>query len=62
MLGLASRWGVKGLDGFAAQLARDFLAAASDVTKPEAARIDAARQLIDLRKTDPQAARTSSPW
>ena len=36
---------------------RDFLAAASDASKPEAARIDAARQLIDLRKTDPQAAR-----
>ncbi len=57
MLGLASRWGVKGLDGFVAGLARDFLAAASDASKPEAARIDAARQLIDLRKTDPQAAR-----
>ncbi len=57
MLGLASRWGVKGLDGYVAQLARDFLAAASDETKPEAARIDSARQLIDLRKADPRAAR-----
>ena len=57
MLGLASRWGVKGLDEYTAQLARDFLAAASDEKKPEAARIDAARQLIDLRKTDPKAAR-----
>ena len=57
MLGLASRWGVKGLEPFVAGLARDFLAAASDASKPEAARIDAARQLIDLRKADPQAAR-----
>jgi putative membrane-bound dehydrogenase-like protein len=57
MLGLASRWGVKGLEGYVAQLASDFLAAASDESKPEGARIDAARQLIDLRKTDPQAAR-----
>ena len=57
MLGLASRWGVKGLDEYTAQLARDFFAAASDEKKPEAARIDAARQLIDLRKTDPKAAR-----
>ena len=57
MLGLASRWGVKGLDAFVAELARDFLAAAADESKPEAARIDAARQLIDLRKADPQAAR-----
>jgi putative membrane-bound dehydrogenase-like protein len=57
MLGLASRWGVKGLDEYTAQLARDFFAAASDEKKPEAARIDAARQLIDLRKADPKAAR-----
>ena len=57
MLGLASRWGVKGLDEYSAQLARDFFAAASDEKKPEAARIDAARQLIDLRKSDPKAAR-----
>ena len=57
MLGLASRWGVKGLDAFVAGLARDFLAAASDGSKPEAARIAAAGQLIDLRKADPRAAR-----
>ncbi len=57
MLGLASRWGVKGLDEYVAALATDFLAAASDAAKSEAARIAAARQLIDLRKTDPRAAR-----
>ncbi len=57
MLGLASRWGVKGLDAFAAGLAKDFLAAACDASKPEAARIAAARGLIDLRKADPRAAR-----
>ncbi|SIO57672.1 hypothetical protein SAMN05444166_5459 [Singulisphaera sp. GP187] len=57
LLGLASGWGVKGLDGYTAQLARDFLAAASDERKPESSRVDAARQLIELRKTDPKAAR-----
>ena len=57
MLGLASRWGVKGLDDYVAQIAKDFLAAASDQSKPEAARIGAAQELIDLRKTDLQAAR-----
>ncbi len=57
MLGLASRWGVKSLDGFIAQLARDFLASASDDKASDLARMDAARQLIDLRKNDPQAAR-----
>ena len=56
MLGLASRWGVKGLEGYIAQLAKDFLAVAGDPAKSDAARIDAARQLVDLRKTDPQAA------
>ena len=33
MLGLASRWGVKGLDGYVAQLAKDLLAAAADSAK-----------------------------
>ena len=57
MLGLASRWGVEGLDAFVAALAKDLLASASDEKATEAARLDAARQLIDLRKADPQAAR-----
>jgi putative membrane-bound dehydrogenase-like protein len=58
MLGLASRWGVKGLDGYVAQLVKDFLAVASDDSKPASIRIEAARQLIDLRKDDPQTGRT----
>ena len=57
MLGLASRWGVTGLEPFVAGLARDFLATASDASKSDTARIDAAGQLIDLRNADPQAAR-----
>jgi hypothetical protein len=58
MLGLASRWGLKGLDGYVTQLAKEFLINASDDTKSAAIRIEAAQQLIDLRKSDPQAART----
>ena len=57
MLGLASRWGVGGLDAFVAALAKDLLAAAADPRAADAARLDAARQLIDLRKNDPRAAR-----
>ena len=58
MLGLATRWGVKGLDAYIAQLAKDFTATASDESKATVpSRIEAARQLIDLRKTDPGAAR-----
>jgi putative membrane-bound dehydrogenase-like protein len=56
MLGLAARWGVKGLAPHVAGLARDLLAAASDQSRPEAARIAAAGQLVDLRKSDPRAA------
>ena len=56
MLGLASRWGVKGLDTFMAGMAKDFLAIAGDDKQLDATRVDAARQLIDLRKTDAKAA------
>ncbi len=56
MLALTSRWGVKGLEEFVAQIAREFLALAGDAAKPDAERIDAARQLIDLRKVDAQPA------
>ena len=58
MLGLASRWGVKGLEGhMGPSFARDLLAVAADPGKSDAARIDAGGQLIDLRKSDPQAVR-----
>ncbi|AGA27057.1 PVC-type heme-binding CxxCH protein [Singulisphaera acidiphila] len=57
MLGLASRWGLKGLDGYVAQLAKDLLTVAADSAKSDSARINAARQLVDLRKDDAQAAR-----
>ncbi len=56
-LGLASRWGLKGLDGYVAQLAKDLLVVAADSATGDARRIDAARQLIELRKNDPQTAR-----
>jgi uncharacterized protein len=57
MLGLASRWGVEGLEGHVARLAKDLLADAADPAKGEVARIDAAKQLIELRRSDAQAAR-----
>ncbi|MDB5351799.1 MAG: putative rane-bound dehydrogenase [Planctomycetota bacterium] len=56
LIGLASRWGVKSLDEYAKQIAGAFLATASDESKPEVGRLDAARQLIELRKTDARAA------
>ena len=56
MLGLASRWGVKGLDTFMAGMAKEFLAVAGDEKQLDATRVDAARQLIDLRKSDAKTA------
>ena len=58
LIGLANRMGAEGLDRFAAEIAEGFLAAAADETKADADRIDAARQLIDLKKTDAEAAQS----
>ena len=57
LIGLATRWGAKNLDQFAREIAAGFLASASDAMKSDAARVDAARQLIELRKNDAQAAK-----
>jgi putative membrane-bound dehydrogenase-like protein len=56
MLALATRWGVEGLDAIVDALAAELLATASDESKPEPARLDAAGQLVELRPEDPRAA------
>jgi hypothetical protein len=53
---LASRWGSKALEGHVAEIAQGFLAVATDEKQGDAARVGAAAQLIDLRKTDVDAA------
>ena len=57
MLGLASRWNVKGVEEQVAALAEELLATAADPEKSDADRIDAGEQLVELRKRDPQAVR-----
>ena len=56
MLGLAARWELKGLDAMVATASAEMLATASAVAKPDGARIEAARQLIELRRSDAKAA------
>lgn len=53
---LAERWGSKGLEKYAGEVAASLLAAAREESKPDQARIDAARQLVEFRKTDTQTA------
>ena len=57
LVGLANRWGAKGLERYTAEIAGTLLAQASDESRPDEARIDAARQYVELRKKDPDAAR-----
>jgi len=58
LVSLAGRWGSKGLDRYTAEIAEGLLATARDESKSEAARIDAARQLVAFRKADAEAARS----
>ncbi len=53
---LGNRWGSEAFAKFSAEIAKNLLAAASDATKPDAARVDAARQLVELRAKDPAIA------
>ncbi|HVC92537.1 MAG TPA: PVC-type heme-binding CxxCH protein, partial [Pirellulales bacterium] len=54
---LANRWGSKRFEEYSAEIAAGFLATARDDDRRDAARIEAAGQLIEFRKTDPAAAR-----
>ncbi len=53
---LASRWGSTALEKHAAEIAATYLEKAQDAESPEAARVAAARQLIEFRKSDAAAA------
>jgi putative membrane-bound dehydrogenase-like protein len=53
---LASRWGSTALEKHVSGIAREFLAAAADETKPEADRVSAATQLVELKRSDSNAA------
>ena len=56
LVSLAGRWGSKGLDKYTGEIADGLLAAARDETKPDAARADAARQLVEFRPADAKSA------
>ena len=54
---LVSLWGDQALDRLGSEIAASFLASVRDERLPESRRIDAARQLIELRAADPEVAR-----
>ena len=58
LVGLASRWGSKAIESSAVEIASSFLAAACDDKQADAARIEAARRLIDFRPKDARSAET----
>ncbi len=58
IVGLATRWGSKGLQAYAAEIAKSFLAVAIDDSKPQAERLEAAGQLIEFRKNDAEAVKS----
>ncbi len=58
LLKLASAWGVKGIDAQFGELAKGLLVAVGDAKAGDAARIDAARQVIEFLPADEAAAGT----
>ncbi len=53
---LASRWGSKAIEAQTAEIASTFLATARDEKATEAARVDAAKRLVEFRPGDPKPA------
>ena len=56
LVSLAGRWGSKAIEASSAEVVTTFLATARDEKQPEAARVDAARRLIEFRPLDAQVA------
>lgn len=56
LVNLALRWGSKSLETHVAEISKGFLELASDDQQTEAARISAAKQLIEFRRRDAEAA------
>ena len=56
LVSLATRWGVKSLDKYTEAIASSLLATVRDSSKPDAARAEAARQLVEFRPRDAASA------
>ena len=57
LVSLAGRWGSKALETFSAEIAGTLIAVIKDDAKPEAARGEAGRQLIEFRPRDAESVR-----
>jgi putative membrane-bound dehydrogenase-like protein len=55
LVGLANRWGSQRFEAYIAEIADGFLATVQDPDQRDAARITAAGELIEFRRTDPAA-------
>jgi len=55
---LATAWGSRGVESYATEIVTSLVTAAGDQSNSESARISAAQQLIDFRRSDGQAAAT----
>ncbi|MCU0704990.1 MAG: ThuA domain-containing protein [Fimbriiglobus sp.] len=58
LLKLAGAWGVKGLDAQLAEVAKGFLVVIADDKATDAARLDAAKQVVEVLPADEKAAET----
>jgi putative heme-binding domain-containing protein len=56
LVGLGSRWGNRKLEQFAAEITAALLAQIKDEKQPDTARVAAAGQLVDFRRSDPALA------
>jgi uncharacterized protein len=57
LVSLAGRWGSKGLEKYTGEIAASLLATVRDEKKSDEARVAAARQLIEFRRSDTDAAK-----
>ncbi|HEX6987383.1 MAG TPA: PVC-type heme-binding CxxCH protein [Planctomycetaceae bacterium] len=55
LIRLATTWGSKGFEKYAAELAETFRTTAEDESKPDEERVAAARRLIEFRRSDEEA-------
>jgi putative membrane-bound dehydrogenase-like protein len=57
LVGLVTRWGSRAFERYAAEISESLLAMVRDESKTESNRIEAARQLIEFRRNDAEAAK-----
>src|SRR5439155_23251037 len=57
LAGLGTRWGARGFEKYTAEISEAFLKTVRDESNPDRPRIDAARQLVEFRRSEEEPAR-----